>query len=167
MSLAIANATQADIPDILRLNLEVQSLHASLAPQNFLQDCDEQELFEFWRAQLNTPRHKVRLAKMGGGIVGYLWFELQERPKTPFNPPRTRLYIHHIGVAASVRRSGVGEALIAQLHAEARALGVSDLLLDTWAANSSARAFFQKAGFKDLNIVMAKHLGRPGADEVV
>ena len=86
MSLAIVAATQADIPDILRLNLEVQSLHVSLAPQIFLQDCDEQELFEFWRTQLNTPRHKVRLAKMGDSIVGYLWFELQEAAKDAVQP---------------------------------------------------------------------------------
>ncbi len=158
MSLRIVTATPSDLPELVRLNLEVQRLHARLSPDVFLQDCDERELADFWGERLGETQSRVRLAKLDDRAAGYVWFEIQDRPRTLFKLPRRRIYVHHIGVSALHRRMGVGVALLNDVEAAARDLGIPDLELDASAANAVAMSFFERRGYRRRYIVMSKRL---------
>jgi len=106
----------------------------------------------------------IRLGDAGDGPTGYLWFEVQDRPETPLTLARKRFYIHHLSVQAGARRHGIASALLRHVEAEALSGGITNIALDTWAANESAR------GFTPFNLSLSKRLirlwvkmRRPGA----
>lgn len=73
---------------------------------------------------------------------------LQVREVSVFPPPvRRRLMIEHVAVAPEARRQGHGHALLQAARALERDLAVDEILLDTWAANTEAQAFFRAMGF--------------------
>jgi hypothetical protein len=57
-------------------------------------------------------------------------------------------WIGGVGVVASARRAGVGEALMRAVHDEARARGVDRVWLEVIDANAGARALYDKLGYE-------------------
>jgi len=53
-------------------------------------------------------------------------------------------------VAREVRGHGVGRALLARLEAEARALGLTQLVLETGIRQTDALALYRRAGFASI-----------------
>ncbi|PXA83280.1 hypothetical protein DMC25_18185 [Caulobacter sp. D4A] len=157
--LAIRPAVEDDIPALVALNAVVQALHAALSPEVFKPKVDPVELAAFLRGLLDQPSNRLRVAAVDGAAVGYAWAEVQDRPETPFALARRRLYLHHLSVDPAVRRQGVASALLGSLEDEARAAGLASVVLDAWADNAAAQAFFAAAGYGPLNITRAKRLG--------
>ncbi len=57
-------------------------------------------------------------------------------------------WIGGLGVVASARRTGVGEALMRAVHEEARSRGVGRVWLEVIDANVGARALYEKLGYE-------------------
>lgn len=53
-------------------------------------------------------------------------------------------------VAPQVRGQGIGKAILARLEAEARALGLARLVLETGTRQTDALAFYSRAGFTEI-----------------
>lgn len=157
--IAIRPAVDTDIPALVALNAGVQALHAALSPKIFKPAVDPVELAGFLRATLNQPAHRLLLAQVDGVAAGYGWAEVQDRPETPFALARQRLYLHHLAVDPASQRRGIAAALLAALEGEGRALGLETVVLDAWADNAGAQAFFAAAGYAPLNLTRAKQLG--------
>ncbi len=70
----------------------------------------------------------------------------------PGGPLRARrpLYLDDLGVEASARGRGIGEALYAALKAEARARGGVALTLNLWVGNGEAARFYERRGRRPL-----------------
>jgi len=137
MTISVRAASAADVDDIVRLNREVQQLHAELEPSFFKSNFDNEEVAAFFDAKLALPEHHIRLADSGEGPHGYVWFEVQDRQETPLTLAGKRIYIHHLSVQAGARRRGIASALLRQVEAEALTSGVTNVALDTWAGNGS------------------------------
>jgi ribosomal protein S18 acetylase RimI-like enzyme len=159
MSLQITEAQATDIPDLARLNGIVQDLHAKLHPEIFRADWNLSDLEDFWSARLRERSNIVAVARLGGKAVGYIWFELQDRPQDALHSARRRIYVHHIIVDEAARTAGIGAKLLARAEAEAERQGVDSVVLDSWAANSTAHAFFAACGYDPINIVLCKAVG--------
>jgi ribosomal protein S18 acetylase RimI-like enzyme len=158
MAISVRVALAADIGDIVRLNRDVQQRHAEFEPSFFKSNVDNEEVAAFFAAKLALPENHIRLADNGDGPNGYVWFEVQDRPETPLTLARKRIYVHHLSVQAAARRRGIASALLRQVEAEALALGITTIALDTWAANESARGFFEARGFAPFNFSLGKRL---------
>jgi ribosomal protein S18 acetylase RimI-like enzyme len=158
VTISIRMASDVDIDAIVRLNRDVQQLHAEIEPSFFKSDTDDKEIAVFFAEKLATSGNYIRLAGGGDGPNGYVWFEVQERPDTPLTLARKRIYIHHLTVKAGARRHGIASALLRQVEAEALAGGITSIALDTWAANGSARSFFEARGFTPFNLTLGKRL---------
>jgi GNAT superfamily N-acetyltransferase len=150
MTVSVRPASSADIGAIVSLCEEVQQLHVNLEPPD--------EISAFFTAKLSIAGHEIRLAEIDGLPAGYIWFEVQDRPETPFQLARKRIYIHHLSVSKIARRIGVGSALLERIQTEALAAGITSIALDTWAANLTARRFFEVRGFWPFNLVLGKRL---------
>ena len=85
---------------------------------------------------------------IGEPATAYALCALQTREASVFSPPVRRLMIEHVAVAPEARRQGQGRALIAAARDLARELEVDEILLDTWAENQAAHAFFRAEGFQ-------------------
>ena len=158
MTISVRVASAADLHDIVRLNRDAQQLHAELEPSFFKSNVNNKEVAAFFAAKLALSENHIRLADSCDGPNGYVWFEVQDRPETPLTLARKRIYIHHLSVQAGARRHGVASALLRQVEAEALAGGITNIALDTWAANGSARSFFEACGFAPFNFSLGKRL---------
>jgi ribosomal protein S18 acetylase RimI-like enzyme len=61
------------------------------------------------------------------------------------------VYLHHISVRSAFRRRGIGGALLENVRAAGRDVGIALLALDVWSFNEEARAFFRRHGFAPYN----------------
>jgi ribosomal protein S18 acetylase RimI-like enzyme len=158
MTISVRVASDADINVIVRLNRDVQKLHAELEPAFFKAAIATEEVAAFFATKLALAEHHFRLAVGDDGPNGYVWFEVREQSETPLTLARRRIYIHHLSVRAGARRRGVASALISHVEADARARGIANIALDTWAANGVARGFFEARGFTPFNLTFGKQL---------
>lgn len=141
----LRRATPEDAASLARLNAHLQSWHAATYPEVFHPQPDPTGLTAFFAARLADPDCTAFL--VGAPAVGYAICTLQSRAASVFSPAVRRLMVDHIAVAPEARRQGHGRALLQAARDHARALQVDEILLDTWAANREAHAFFMAEGF--------------------
>ncbi len=164
MTISVRIASAADIDDIVRLNRDVQRLHAGLEPSFFKSNPDNEEVAAFFAAKFALSENHIRLSDNGDGPNGYVWLEVQDRPETPLTLARKRIYIHHLSVQAGARRHGIASALLRQVEAEALIGGITHIALDTWAANGLALGFFEASGFVPFKLSLGKRLEQKTLD---
>ena len=158
MTISVRTASAADVDVIVRLNRDVQQLHAKIEPSFFKSGTESETVAAFFAAKVALPPNHFRLASGSDDPAGYIWFEVQKRPETPLTLAMTRIYIHHLSVLPNARRKGVASALLRYVETEAIAKGIRNIALGTWAANTQALGFFNACGFKTSSLVLSKQL---------
>ncbi|WP_076728960.1 GNAT family N-acetyltransferase [Methylobacterium radiotolerans] len=166
MNAIIRSATAEDLTSLAALNRVVQDLHTEAEPSYFRSQIEPDEVEDFFSKVLSNKQMRLLIAEIAREAVGYIWFELQERPATPFTNARKRVYIHHVVVSPSYRKIGVGISLLRRVETEARACGITHVALDTWEFNEAAKEFFKHSGFDAFNIVMRKRIDISTASEL-
>jgi ribosomal protein S18 acetylase RimI-like enzyme len=156
MTVTIRNAVDADLGALIRLHAQVQRLHAQVYPADFKSSTDEGEVRNFLASVMRRTDHTILLAQVDGAVVGYAWFEIQNRPETPFTWPRKTVFLHHICVDSGHRRMGVGSALITRVEERALGTGIGELALDMWSLNAAAERFFKSCGLKTYRLFLRK-----------
>jgi diamine N-acetyltransferase len=156
MSVEIRPATRADLEDLISLNGLVQDIHARIRPDLFRSDWSRAELREFWRARLTSSPGEIAIAVLGDRTVGYIWFRIEDRPRTPFKKPHRRLDVDQICVDDAGRRKGVGSRLLEHAEAEAERMGIGEIVIHSWAANLPAQSFFRSNNYHPMNVILAK-----------
>lgn len=154
----IRNATDADLPEILRLNDQVQKQHADQYPGKFKYPTVTQEMEEFFGRILDSDSNKIIVILKEHKLIGYLWYEIQEKPENAFKNGLKRFYIHHVGVDKESRRSGAATSLFEWVVAKAQAASIDEIGLDTWLLNKEAQSFFEHQGFKREKIIYSKNI---------
>jgi ribosomal-protein-alanine acetyltransferase len=71
----------------------------------------------------------------------------------------------NITVAPEARRSGLGQALLARVCADARARGESRMFLEVRASNTPARTLYTHSGFTEVGLRRAYYAAESGARE--
>ena len=80
-------------------------------------------------------------------------------PSTPaLFVPRRFVYLEDLVVSAAFQRQGIGHRLMERVHRWAREQGVTEVELDVWEFNASARVFYEKQGYQTTTRGMRKHL---------
>src|ERR1700683_5203132 len=148
MTVTIRTAVHADLDALIRLNAQVQRLHAQAYPADFKSLTDEGEVRDFFASVMRQTDHIILLAQVVDAVGGYARFEIQDRPQTPFTWAKKRVFLHHICVDSGHRRLGVGSALMTRVEERAFAAGIGEVALDMWPLNDTAQAFFKSLGLK-------------------
>jgi ribosomal protein S18 acetylase RimI-like enzyme len=156
MTVTIRNADDVDLDALIRLNPQVQRLHAQVYPADFKSLTGEGEVRDFFASAMRRTHHAILVAQVHGAVVGYAWFEIQDRPQTPFTFAKRRVFLHHICVDSGHQRMGVGSALITRVEAHALAAGIGEVALDMWPLNDTAQAFFKSCGLKTYRLFLRK-----------
>jgi GNAT superfamily N-acetyltransferase len=79
-------------------------------------------------------------------------------PDSDYFTGHPRAYVDVVAVAAEAEGRGVGRALMEHAEEWARAHHCLEVVLDVFAGNESARAFYERCGYKPDHIRMAKAL---------
>lgn len=102
-------------------------------------------------AGFETPGHHFFTIQTvpGGTKVGALWFAIEPRGG----------YIYDLLIEEPHRRRGYAEQAMRALEGFARAQGVDRLLLHVFGENATARRLYERLGYTETDVLMAKPLG--------
>ncbi len=148
----IRMAQEQDIPQLLRLLLQVEQVHHRIRPDIFAsggQKYDGSAL-----AQLLEDREKpIFVAEEGGQVAGYCFCQLR-RYASALHTPRFEVYIDDLCVDENRRGQGVGKELYRHTVNYAKNLGCDFISLNVWCGNDSAMRFYENAGLTPRSIYM-------------
>ena len=150
-------ATAGDLPGLVTMNADVQAHHIAAEPSRY-RPPDPDAVAEWFRGVLGA--HELLVAERGGELVGYVIFSVVRRDVSTFAAARTFLLVDQLG--ASVRREGVGRALLAAVHTLAAERGIDGVELDVRAVNDSAVAFYEALGYRPVKLRMRWERGVAG-----
>ena len=142
----IRRAEIADIPDILRLLVQVCNVHQDIRPDIFKRDgvkYTEPDLMELLRDETRP----VWCAVEDGAFLGYCFCQWEEHPDGSVGFARKELYIDDLCVDEAARGTGVATELFRLVTAIAKAEGAKFITLNVWEGNSALR-FYEKLGMK-------------------
>ena len=141
----IRRAEISDIPDILRLLVQVCNVHQAIRPEIFKRDgvkYTESDLIEL----LQDEGRPVWCAVEEGRFLGYCFCQWVEYRDSSVSTDRRELYIDDLCVEESARGRGVATALFRHVTESAKAGGTDFITLNVWRGNDSALRFYEKMG---------------------
>ena len=142
----IRRAEITDIPDILRLLVQVCNVHQDIRPDIFKRDgvkYTESDLREL----LTDESRPVWCAVEDRHFLGYCFCQWKEYRDSSVSTDRKELYIDDLCVDEAARGKGVATELFRYVTAVAKSEGANFITLNVWEGNS-ARSFYDKMGMK-------------------
>ena len=142
----IRRAEITDIPNILRLLVQVCNVHQDIRPDIFKRDgvkYTESDLREL----LTDESRPVWCAVEDDCFLGYCFCQWKEYRDSSVSTDRKELYIDDLCVDEAARGKGVATALFRYVTDIAKSQGANFITLNVWEGNS-ARNFYDKLGMK-------------------
>jgi diamine N-acetyltransferase len=103
---------------------------------------------------LTKPGAMAFVAEIDGRLCGLISFY----PDTDYFTNHPRAYVDNLVVAHESERKGVGRTLLDYVERWARDHGFYEVVLDVFAGNHGAIAFYERQGYRPDHIRMAKPL---------
>ena len=148
----IRRAEISDIPEILRLLVQVCNVHQEIRPDIFKRDGVKYTASDL-TALLADETRPVWCALEDGIFLGYCFCQWEHTPEGSVGFARKELYIDDLCVDEAARGKGVATALFRHVTHLAKAEGTNFITLNVWQGNS-ALDFYEKMGMKPRKIVM-------------
>ena len=148
----IRRAEISDIPDLLRLLVQVCDVHAEIRPDIFKRGgvkYTESGLTEI----LSDESRPIWCALEDGKFLGYCFCMWKEYRDSTVMTNRRELYIDDLCVDESARGKGVATALFRHVNTVARAQGTDFIALNVWQGNS-ALEFYEKMGMRPRKTIL-------------
>ena len=148
----IRRAEISDIPNILRLLVQVCNVHQDIRPDIFKLDgvkYTESDLREL----LTDESRPVWCAVEDEHFLGYCFCQWKEYRDSSVSTDRKELYIDDLCVDETARGKGVATALFRHVTAVAKSEGAKFITLNVWEGNSALR-FYEKMGMKPRKVFM-------------
>ena len=142
----IRRAEISDIPEILRLLVQVCNVHQDIRPDIFQRNgvkYTESDLKEL----LTDESRPVWCAVEDGTFLGYCFCQWESIPEAAVGFARKELYIDDLCVDEAARGKGVATALFRFVTDTAKAEGANFITLNVWEGNSALQ-FYEKMGMK-------------------
>ena len=152
----IRRAEISDIPEILRLLVQVCNVHQDIRPDIFKRDgvkYTEADLTEL----LADEARPVWCAVEDGAFLGYCFCQWNVFRDSSVSTDRRELYIDDLCVDESARGQGVATALFRFVTDIAKAEGAKFITLNVWHGNSALH-FYEKMGMTPRKTTMELRL---------
>ena len=154
----IRRAEKRDIPELARLLVQVNNVHAKGRPDLFRTD-RRKYTDEDLALLLEDPSRPVFvLTQDDEKILGYAFCQMEVYENDRNMVDRKTIYIDDICVDQAARRQGVGERLYHHVLAFAREEGCYNVTLNVWCENPGAMEFYRAMGLVPYKIGMEKIL---------
>ncbi len=158
MKVAVRAASETDIPDLSRLFVQSAAYHSKQAPYFFNNIPPNDWIREFFVGHLKNPKVTLLVALVDSKIVGEIRAELKDTPDIPLIKRMTTLQVEEVVVDDKHRRAGVATVLMQKIEELAKSLGVSQVTLNVWNFNESAKALYHQLGYEVQRSIMKKDL---------
>lgn len=152
----VRRAASGDIQTILKLLVQVNKLHATARPDIFKLNTKYDEAGV--QSLISSEKTPVFVCDDGGKVLGYAITMYKETSGDSLLQDMKTLYVDDICVDESARGKGVGTLLCNEVLRFAKASGCYNVMLNVWACNPVAEAFYKKCGLVPLKTTMEKIL---------
>lgn len=143
-------ARPEDRNTVNELAIEVHAMHAAWRPDIY--EIVEQ-LYPEERFLEAIRQRSLYVAKLNNVTVGYIAVKIRDYD-WPGVVRRKIMIVDEFCVEESCRGQGIGQQMMLELRALARAFRCTDLQLGVYPQNDDAVGFYQKCGFTIQNITM-------------
>ncbi|MGN6485963.1 MAG: GNAT family N-acetyltransferase [Thermomicrobiales bacterium] len=157
-------ATLADVPAIAAIHVRAwQRTYRGMMPDAFLDDLAPEQRHARWERDVSAPDAEMTVIvaedASSGRIVGFCSVCPQKHPEPGDEalPPAGELYTMYVDADAKGR--GTGRRLIEAAEARLRAMGYTRGVLWMLAANTGARAFYERMGWRPDGVSTAIQYG--------
>ncbi|KIC18791.1 GNAT family N-acetyltransferase [Leisingera sp. ANG-Vp] len=141
---------------LLPLLQDLHALHAAYQPERHIPEPGSEELASWLQGWLGEDNVFALAAESPqGSLLGYVIFEIQDRPALPIRAAETRAMLHHISVTEAWRRMGVGKALLEAMRTRALQAGAT-VVAATYAPFNTASAALMKGLGMEPVLTMAE-----------
>ena len=148
----IRRANTDDIPDILRLLVQVCNVHQDIRPDIFKRDGVKYTASDL-RELLADEARPVWCAVEGNRFLGYCFCQWKEYRDSTVSTNRKELYIDDLCVEETSRGQGVATALFRYVTEISKTEEADFVTLNVWHGNSAVN-FYEKMGMKPRKIFM-------------
>ena len=147
-------AREADWDAVRRLSVQIHDLHAAWRPDIYYHSDEPYPNDAFVE---DIRNRLLYVARLQGQIVGYVRLAVLHRGG-PGTVSEKALRLDSICVEQTLRRHGIGKAMVEDVRALAKAFGCRRLILGVHPENDDAVVFYQKCGFTIRTINMEQKL---------
>jgi ribosomal protein S18 acetylase RimI-like enzyme len=153
----IRPATAEDIPAVLPMVEKICALHEAWDPAKYGFLPNPHERYRRWLTHRATdPRSVFIVAQQENRIVAFLIGDVEE--EIPIYRVKEFGFIHDLWVEEEYRNEGIARQMTMLAIEQFKAMNVTQIRLDTAAANESARKLFTSCGFRVSTIEMLMEL---------
>ncbi|HEX4124678.1 MAG TPA: GNAT family N-acetyltransferase [Tepidisphaeraceae bacterium] len=155
----IRRATSDDVESVLPMVAKICAFHEKLDPAKYGFLPHPEERYRGWLAnRTGDPRSVFLVAQPDSGapLIGFLIATIER--EIPIYRLDEFGFIHDLWVQPEFRKQGVGKALAESAVSRFGQLGVTQVRLDTAAANESARKLFAAVGFRPSVVEMLREI---------
>jgi len=135
----VRNATVEDSKSVLNLLRYIADLHRESRPDMFPNLVSKYDLNQV-QERLSQDKNGVFVAVLDNNVIGYIFCDIITEGDG------LTLYVDDLCVDPSVRKLGVGRALMDRASQYGRENGCRYLMLNVWEFNESAVGFYEKYG---------------------
>ena len=153
----VRRAEGRDIPEILRLLVQVNMVHHNGRPDLFKGPTTKYTEAELAQILQNDDTPVFVCADDQGRVLGH-GFCILQRFGGQLMTEHDTLYVDDICVDEAARGMGVGRAIYDHIVNYARRLGCYNVTLNVWTCNPGAKAFYEKLGLKPYRVSMEQIL---------
>ena len=163
VQIEIREATQDDMPQLLRLWRALIEHHQSIHPQLYMLKTDADLTYERWvNRRLKEDGARLWVAVESGELVGYVLAMIGYR--SPVYEIRTVGMICDLSVLPSKSRRGIGSSLVSHVLLAFLNQGIESVQVNYDHENESAAGFWQKMGFAPRLVESYRQLGESSAE---
>jgi ribosomal protein S18 acetylase RimI-like enzyme len=152
----IRPATPADVPAVLPMVRKLGDLHRRWDPAKYGYVADVESMYRPWlTARATDPRAVFLVAdREGRGPVAFLIGTVER--EIPVYTLKEYGFVHDLWVDEDYRNEGIARQMTMEAVERFRAIGVTQIRLDTAAANEPARKLFASCGFRASVVEMLR-----------
>lgn len=146
-----------DLPAVGVLAGQLVRMHHEWDRLRFFITAEPEKGYQRWFAtQLEREDTMLLVAEDAEGIAAYAYARMEERSYNDLRDACAML--HDILVADRARGRGVGEAIVKEVFARAKAKGAPRVVLVTATQNEAGQRLFQRCGFRPTMVEMTAEL---------
>jgi ribosomal protein S18 acetylase RimI-like enzyme len=153
----IRPAKPPDVPQVLPMVAKICALHESWDPAKYGFLPNPQDRYSRWlTSRCDDPRSVFLVAERESKIVAFLIGTIDD--EIPIYRVRQYGFIHDLWVEDQYRHEGIARQMVMLAVEKFKAMGVTQVRLDTAAANDPARKLFASCGFRPSTTEMLLEL---------
>ena len=145
-------------PDFFSLNQTYQPARSRRYLDRIVNDPDQEIFVAVVASTEETVAAPPWDPDVGEGLVGLIHVQLYDTPRAPVFVDRRRAHVDDLVVDASMRRRGIGTALLEAGENWAVQRNAGQLVLTVWVGNEAADGFYAAHGYHQASRVLAKEL---------